>query len=85
MRHVPCAIIRLKIGTVVVPAFWCVEWCQQAAKPSLLGTLTLTLARTGGLVHWCNPLRFFADSEKNNGATCGRVLVYLMGQTLRNF
>ena len=49
----------------------------------------LSLARTfdqpqnrsfGG---WCNPLRFFADSEKNG--TRRRVLWYHMGKTLRNF
>ena len=28
MCHVPCATNRLMAGTIVVPAFWRVEWCH---------------------------------------------------------
>ena len=44
----------------------------------------VTLARTGG--GGCNPLRFFADSEKKNGGAQRRLVSRsLMGQTLRIF
>ena len=69
MCHVPCATNRLMSGTIVVPAFWRVEWCHAGPDRTIRSGAIPENAWTHILTDWLTdrqtrPANYFSPTHQ---------------------
>ena len=68
MCHVPCATNRLMTGTIVVPAFWRVEWCHAGPDRTSRSGAIPENAWTHILTDKHGPANFFSPTHRRKSS-----------------
>ena len=84
MCHVPCATNRLMTGTIVVPAFWRVEWCHAGPDRTSRSGAIPENAWTHILTDKHGPANYFSPTHRRKSSFIERsMLKHLNVHSLR--